>query len=156
MCAVSARITRSKWRSTNERETNHFSRNHGGVNPFLDSLCSKVHVAQAANSEAPRKRRIASRNKGLRWKRGSDKSIMDELDVRESQVKPEARFIKDLGADSLDTVELVMRFEEEFGIQIPEEDAEKILTVRAAYDYIEQHASNTSKSRPAADSRKKP
>src|SRR5207247_8560145 len=120
----------------------HFTRNHGEATPVLDSLCTKVHGPQAANSEAPRKRRIASRNKGLRWKRGSDKSIMDELDVRESQVKPEARFIKDLGTDSLDTVELVMRFEEELGIQIPEEDAEKILTVRAAYDCIEQHATN--------------
>ena len=82
--------------------------------------------------------------------------IVDQLGVRESEVKPEARFIDDLGADSLDTVELVMRFEEEFGIKIPDQDAEKILTVRAAYDYIEQHASNTSKPTPAAGPRKKP
>jgi acyl carrier protein len=52
---------------------------------------------------------------------------------------PNARFIDDLGADSLDTVELVMRFEEEFGIEIPDEDAEKIQSVRDAYSYIDQH-----------------
>ncbi|HEX8248473.1 MAG TPA: acyl carrier protein, partial [Pyrinomonadaceae bacterium] len=50
-----------------------------------------------------------------------------------------ARFIEDLGADSLDLVELVMRFEEEFGIEIPDEDAEKIQSVRDAYSYVEQH-----------------
>jgi len=65
--------------------------------------------------------------------------IVDELGVDENEVTPNARFIDDLGADSLDTVELVMRFEEEFGIEIPDEDAEKIQSVRDAYNYIEQH-----------------
>ncbi|HZS09619.1 MAG TPA: acyl carrier protein [Blastocatellia bacterium] len=65
--------------------------------------------------------------------------IVDELGVEESEVTPNARFIDDLGADSLDTVELVMRFEEEFGIEIPDEDAEKILSVRDAISYIEAH-----------------
>src|SRR3954469_21023842 len=65
--------------------------------------------------------------------------IIDELGVDEQEVTPNARFIDDLGADSLDTVELVMRFEEEFGIEIPDEDAEKIQSVRDAYNYIDQH-----------------
>ena len=66
--------------------------------------------------------------------------IIDELGVDENEVTPNARFIDDLGADSLDTVELVMRFEEEFGIEIPDEDAEKITRVKEAVDYIEAHA----------------
>jgi acyl carrier protein len=65
--------------------------------------------------------------------------IVDELGVEESEVTPNARFIDDLGADSLDTVELVMRFEEEFGIEIPDEDAEKIQSVRDAIAYIEEN-----------------
>src|SRR5262249_10250558 len=65
--------------------------------------------------------------------------IVDELGVEESEVTPNARFIDDLGADSLDTVELVMRFEEEFSIEIPDEDAEKIQSVRDAIAYIEEH-----------------
>jgi acyl carrier protein len=65
--------------------------------------------------------------------------IVEELGVDEAEVTLNARFIDDLGADSLDTVELVMRFEEEFGIEIPDEEAEKILSVRDAIDYIEQH-----------------
>lgn len=65
--------------------------------------------------------------------------IVDELGVDETEVTHNARFIDDLGADSLDTVELVMRFEEEFGIEIPDEDAEKIQSVRDAYNYIDQH-----------------
>ena len=65
--------------------------------------------------------------------------IVDELGVDEAEVMRNARFIEDLGADSLDTVELVMRFEEEFGIEIPDEDAEKIQSVGNAYDYIDQH-----------------
>jgi len=65
--------------------------------------------------------------------------IIDELGVDENEVTPNARFIDDLGADSLDTVELVMRFEEEFGIEIPDEDAEKIQSVRDAYNYIRRY-----------------
>ena len=66
--------------------------------------------------------------------------IVDQLGVEPDQVKPEASFIDDLGADSLDTVELVMAFEEAFGIEIPDEDAEKIATVKDAIEYIEKHA----------------
>ena len=65
--------------------------------------------------------------------------IVDELGVDEAEVTENARFIEDLGADSLDFVELVMRFEEEFDIEIPDEDAEKIQGVRDAYAYVEQH-----------------
>ncbi len=65
--------------------------------------------------------------------------IVDELGVDEAEVTPNARFIDDLGADSLDLVELVMRFEEEFGIEIPDEDAEKIQGVGDAYNYVEAH-----------------
>ncbi len=66
--------------------------------------------------------------------------IVDELGVDEAEVTANARFIDDLGADSLDTVELVMRFEEEFDIEIPDEDAEKITSVRDAVEYIGKHA----------------
>lgn len=65
--------------------------------------------------------------------------IVDELGVDVDEVTESARFIEDLGADSLDLVELVMRFEEEFGIEIPDEDAEKIQSVRDAYAYVEQN-----------------
>jgi acyl carrier protein len=64
--------------------------------------------------------------------------IVDELGVDEAEVTENARFMEDLGADSLDLVELVMRFEEEFDIEIPDEDAEKIQAVRDAYAYVEQ------------------
>ena len=67
------------------------------------------------------------------------KVVVDQLSVDEKLVTPEARFTDDLGADSLDTVELVMALEEEFGTEIPDEDAEKITTVQAAIDYIENH-----------------
>jgi len=66
--------------------------------------------------------------------------IVDELGVDEAEVTANARFIDDLGADSLDTVELVMRFEEEFNIEIPDEAAEKIASVRDAVEYIDKHA----------------
>jgi acyl carrier protein len=65
--------------------------------------------------------------------------IVDELGVDEEEVTPDASFVEDLGADSLDQVELVMKFEEEFGIEIPDEDSEKITRVREAVDYIEAH-----------------
>jgi len=65
--------------------------------------------------------------------------IIDQLGVDEKQVSPEASFIDDLGADSLDTVELVMALEEEFDIEIPDEEAEKIASVANAIDYIKNH-----------------
>ena len=64
--------------------------------------------------------------------------IIDKLSVEEDTIKPEAHFVNDLGADSLDTVELIMEFEEEFGIEIPDEDAENITTVGTAVDYIDK------------------
>jgi acyl carrier protein len=66
------------------------------------------------------------------------KIIAEQLGVDEDEVVPEASFVEDLGADSLDTVELVMAFEEEFDIEIPDEDAEKILTVGKAMEYIKE------------------
>ncbi len=68
------------------------------------------------------------------------KIIAEQLGVEEGEVTPQASFIDDLGADSLDTVELIMAFEEEFGIEIPEEEAEKIATVQNAVDYIASKA----------------
>jgi acyl carrier protein len=66
--------------------------------------------------------------------------IVEQLGVDEAEVTPNASFVDDLGADSLDTVELVMAFEEAFDIEIPDEDAEKIRTVQDAVTYIEEHA----------------
>jgi len=68
--------------------------------------------------------------------------IVEQLGVEADEVTPEASFTEDLGADSLDIVELVMAFEEEFGIEIPDEDAEKIGRVSEAVSYIEQHAAD--------------
>lgn len=65
--------------------------------------------------------------------------IVEQLGVDSEEVTPEASFIDDLGADSLDTVELVMAFEEEFNIEIPDEEAEKILTVKDAIEYIKRN-----------------
>ena len=68
------------------------------------------------------------------------KVVVDQLGVEEDLVTPQAGFTTDLGADSLDTVELVMAFEEEFGCEIPDEEAEKIQTVQDAVNYIEAHS----------------
>lgn len=65
--------------------------------------------------------------------------IVEQLGVSESEVTPEAKFIDDLGADSLDLVELVMALEEEYGAEISDEEAEKIVTVGDAYEYIKSH-----------------
>ena len=64
--------------------------------------------------------------------------IIDKLGVEEDAIKMEAHFIDDLGADSLDTVELIMELEEEFGIEIPDDDAETIMTVGAAVEYVDK------------------
>ena len=65
--------------------------------------------------------------------------IVEQLGVDESEITPEAHFMKDLGADSLDTVELILSFEEEFDISIPDEDAEKLETVGKAVEYLKAH-----------------
>ena len=67
--------------------------------------------------------------------------IVEQLGVNESEVKPEAKFVDDLGADSLDLVELVMALEEEYNMEITDEDAEKIQTVGDAIEYIKSHMS---------------
>ncbi len=68
------------------------------------------------------------------------KIIAEQLGVEDKDITPQASFVEDLGADSLDTVELVMAFEEEFGIEIPDEEAEKIARVQDAVDYIEKRS----------------
>ena len=68
--------------------------------------------------------------------------VVEQLGLDRDKVHPESKFVDDLGADSLDTVELVMALEEEFGVEIPDEEAEKITTLREAISYIEQHANN--------------
>jgi acyl carrier protein len=68
------------------------------------------------------------------------KIVVEHLGVEAAQVKEDAKFIDDLGADSLDTVELVMAFEEEFGCEIPDDAAEKILTVKDAIDFIKANS----------------
>ena len=70
------------------------------------------------------------------------KMIVEQLGVSEAEVIPEAKFIDDLGADSLDIVELIMALEDEYGIEIPDEDAEKMETVGDAIKYIKEHLAN--------------
>ena len=67
------------------------------------------------------------------------KIVAEQLGIAEDEINSESSFTKDLGADSLDTVELVMAFEEEFGTEIPDEEAEKITTIQEAINYIESH-----------------
>ncbi|MAT52354.1 MAG: acyl carrier protein [Porticoccaceae bacterium] len=69
------------------------------------------------------------------------KMVAEQLGVKEEDVKPDSSFVDDLGADSLDTVELIMALEEEFDTEIPDEDAEKITTVQQAIDYINNNLS---------------
>ena len=86
-------------------------------------------------------RRAGSRRESQAMSETADKVkkiVVEHLGVEESKVTPEASFIDDLGADSLDTVELVMAFEEAFGVEIPDDAAEKITTVKDAIEYIEK------------------
>ena len=90
---------------------------------------------------APAKPRLWSRTFDMSEIESKVKAIIvDKLGVDEAEVKPEASFTNDLGADSLDTVELIMEFEKEFGISIPDDKAEKIATVGDAIAYIEENA----------------
>lgn len=72
------------------------------------------------------------------------KIVVEQLGVKEQEVTRDASFVDDLGADSLDTVELVMALEEEFNIEIPDEEAEKITTILQAIDYIKAHSASAS------------
>lgn len=74
------------------------------------------------------------------------KVVIDQLEINEGEATMEASFVDDLGADSLDTVELVMALEEEFDTEIPDEEAEKIRTIQQAVDYIKQHQAETENS----------
>jgi acyl carrier protein len=88
----------------------------------------------------PRDPRLRSEEKMAAVDEKVKQIIVEQLGVDEGEVTPSASFVDDLGADSLDTVELVMAFEEAFDIEIPDEDAEKIRTVNDAVDYIGKHA----------------
>jgi len=66
--------------------------------------------------------------------------VCDQLSVDKAEVTPDSSFVEDLGADSLDTVELVMEFEEEFGLEIPDDEAENITTIKSAVDWIEKNS----------------
>ena len=82
------------------------------------------------------------------------KVVVDQLSVDESLVTPEASFTADLGADSLDTVELLMAFEAEFGCEIPDEEAEKIQTVQDAVNYIDAHSQSLNKTNRVCEGEK--
>jgi acyl carrier protein len=92
---------------------------------------SETFASPAENPMEERRMSVADKVKSI---------IVEQLGVEADEVKSEASFTDDLGADSLDIVELVMAFEEEFGIEIADEDAEKIARVKDAVEYIEQHA----------------
>lgn len=91
----------------------------------LDCIGAKITIFERSNME-----NIEAKVK---------KVVADKLGIDEATIKDDASFIEDLGADSLDTVELVMALEEEFGCEIPDEDAEKITTVQKAIDYVKAH-----------------
>ncbi len=97
---------------------------------FFDFSPNKFYFAPSFNKNAKKMSEIASKVKAI---------IIDKLGVDEKEVTQEASFTNDLGADSLDTVELIMEFEKEFNIAIPDDQAEKIATVGQAIDYIEKN-----------------
>jgi acyl carrier protein len=97
---------------------------------FFDFSPNKFYFAPSFNKNTKKMSEIASKVKAI---------IIDKLGVDEKEVTQEASFTNDLGADSLDTVELIMEFEKEFNIAIPDDQAEKIATVGQAIDYIEKN-----------------
>jgi acyl carrier protein len=105
---------------------------------FLNFL-QKFYVLLIINIDKNRNTIKLKRKKKMSTLEKVKKVVVDQLSVDEALVTPEASFTADLGADSLDTVELVMAFEEEFGCEIPDEEAEKIQTVQDAVNYIDSH-----------------
>jgi len=97
-------------------------------------FCKYIHYSTYRNE-----RKLKHRKKQMSIEERVKKIIVEQLGVKEEDVKPEASFVEDLGADSLDTVELVMALEEEFDIEIPDEEAEKITTVQSAIDYVQNN-----------------
>jgi acyl carrier protein len=108
---------------------------YGAETRFFDSLVGASYGGRTYQSEEDG--RMASIEEKVK------QLIVEQLNVDEAEVTPSAHIIDDLGADSLDIVELVMTFEESFGIEIPDEDAEKIHTVKDAVDYIQSHVKST-------------
>ena len=98
-----------------------------------------IDLSPGENSQVPNNH---EENHAWPLKRKSKQIIVEQLQVDEAEVTPGASFQEDLGADSLDVVELVMQFEEAFDMEIPDEDAEKIKTVKDAIDYIEKNEKN--------------
>jgi len=99
-----------------------------------EMFCKYIHYLTYRNE-----RKLKHRKKQMSIEERVKKIIVEQLGVKEEDVKPEASFVEDLGADSLDTVELVMALEEEFDIEIPDEEAEKITTVQSAIDYVQNN-----------------
>jgi len=102
----------------------------------MRALVHLSHYGWAGQASKPIEKGKAMENVEQRVK----KIVAEQLGVNEADVKNESSFVNDLGADSLDTVELVMALEEEFETEIPDEDAEKITTVQQAIDYVTSHA----------------
>jgi acyl carrier protein len=104
----------------------------------------KMTLLERPTAELPAvgyEKRFTSRRNGMASVEERVKQIIvEQLGVDEAEVTPTASFVDDLGADSLDQVELVMAFEEAFGIEVPDEDAEKMTTVKDAVDYIDNHS----------------
>ena len=104
----------------------------GGASPSPDGVPAGNGIPQAIACRRGKSHAMSDTAEKVK------KIVVEHLGVEESKVTPEASFIDDLGADSLDTVELVMAFEEAFGVEIPDDAAEKITTVKDAIDYIEK------------------
>ncbi len=110
---------------------------------------ARLYSARVVPANKPEARRHKSKERAINDRGGTGMAsveervkqiIVEQLGVDEAEVTPTASFVDDLGADSLDQVELVMAFEEAFGIEVPDEDAEKMTTVKDAVEYIDKHA----------------